>query len=389
MGRTNDDEEAGFDMSSGRNTVYGQVPSNESGAATYESPTKTTAPTQNTDESLLSPQTIISIVGSIVTSVAIVMVNKLVMNNGFPFASTLTALHQLTGFCFSSFLIFAKFIPKLPEPLPEYASTRYYIAGLYSSGLVLMNQSLAMNPVAFYQLLKMACIPAIAILQFVLFKKILPRATVIALAVILLGVAISTLSPTTPVKTPNPTRTRRRDSPDTVDNNGGIVAFFMGILTLLVSLGAVFTTALSQIELNQSPDLKRLSSFQSMNALSLISFGVCMTAATFVDMKITLKDLITFNVFHKLAAFWAVVVKEAPVGWILASCAMAILVNLFGFMLIKGTSAITFQVVGHLKTVLTLAMGAFLFGSAGLDGMKGLGVVVALVGMVLYSREKL
>ncbi|KAJ3401737.1 hypothetical protein HDU80_005774 [Chytriomyces hyalinus] len=369
MRRTSDDEEAGFDMSSGRNTVYGQVPSNESDAATHESPTKTAAPTQNTDESLLSPQTIISIVGSIVTSVAIVM---------------------LTGFCFSSFLIFAKFIPKLPEPLPEYALTRYYIAGLYSSGLVLMNQSLAMNPVAFYQLLKMACIPAIAILQFVLFKKILPRATVIALAVILLGVAISTLSPTTPVKNPNPTP--RRDSPDTVDNGfggGGIVAFFMGILTLLVSLGAVFTTALSQIELNQSPDLKRLSSFQSMNALSLISFGVCMTAATFVDMKITLTDLVTFNVFHKLAAFWALVVKEAPVGWILASCAMAILVNLFGFMLIKGTSAITFQVVGHLKTVLTLAMGAFLFGSAGLDGMKGLGVVVALVGMVLYSREKL
>ncbi|KAJ3241541.1 hypothetical protein HDU78_001789 [Chytriomyces hyalinus] len=387
MRRTSDDEEAGFDMSSGRNTVYGQVPSNESDAATHESPTKTAAPTQNTDESLLSPQTIISIVGSIVTSVAIVMVNKLVMNNGFPFASTLTALHQLTGFCFSSFLIFAKFIPKLPEPLPEYALTRYYIAGLYSSGLVLMNQSLAMNPVAFYQLLKMACIPAIAILQFVLFKKILPRATVIALAVILLGVAISTLSPTTPAKTPNPTR--RRDSSDTVDNGGGIFAFFMGILTLLVSLGAVFTTALSQIELNQSPDLKRLSSFQSMNALSLISFGVCMTAATFVDMKITLTDLVTFNVFHKLAAFWALVVKEAPVGWILASCAMAILVNLFGFMLIKGTSAITFQVVGHLKTVLTLAMGAFLFGSAGLDGMKGLGVVVALVGMVLYSREKL
>ncbi|KAJ3230191.1 hypothetical protein HDU81_004684 [Chytriomyces hyalinus] len=375
-------------MSSGRNTVYGQVPSNESGAATHESPTKTSASTQNMDESLMSAQTIIAIVGSIVTSVAIVMVNKLVMNNGFPFASTLTALHQLTGYCFSSFLIFAKFIPKLPEPLPEYALTRYYIAGLYSSGLVLMNQSLAMNPVAFYQLLKMACIPAIAILQFVLFKKILPRATVIALAVILLGVAISTLSPTTPVKNPNPTR---RDSLDSLDNSGGggIVAFFMGILTFLVSLGAVFTTALSQIELNQSPDLKRLSSFQSMNALSLISFSVCMTAATFVDMKITFKDLITFNAFNKLSAFWDLVVSEAPAGWILASCAMAILVNLFGFMLIKGTSAITFQVVGHLKTVLTLAMGAFLFGSAGLDGMKGLGVVVALVGMVLYSREKL
>ncbi|KAJ3247874.1 hypothetical protein HDU77_008419 [Chytriomyces hyalinus] len=385
MGRSSQDEEGGFDMSSGRSTVYGQVPSSEAAATSNDSSAKMAQP-QSKDESLLSPQTIVAIVGSIASSVAIVMINKLVLNNGFPFASTLTALHQLTGFCFSSFLIFAKFIPQLPEPLPEYALTRYYIAGLYSSGLVLMNQSLAMNPVAFYQLLKMACIPAIAILQFVLFKKTLPRATVIALAVILLGVAISTVSPTAAVKaaTTKESNATRRDSSDS-----GLVAFFMGLLTLLVSLGAVFTTALSQIELNQSPDLKRLSSFQSMNALSLISFGVCMAAATFVDIKITIKDIFTFEVLSKFGAFWKVVVNEAPVGWILASCAMAILVNLFGFMLIKGTSAITYQVVGHLKTVLTLAMGAFLFGSAGLDGMKGLGVVVALVGMVLYSREKL
>ncbi|KAI8610394.1 triose-phosphate transporter family-domain-containing protein [Chytriomyces sp. MP71] len=427
------DESEGYDMSSGRRALFGgghsavatadpdssfDVNTNiggssrtspsrivNIGAASTSSSTEDVkigavgAASQKSDENLFSPQTLVAIVGSIATSVAIVMVNKLVLNNGFPFASTLTALHQLTGYLFSTFLIYFKFIPQLPEPLPEYALARYYIAGLYSSGLVLMNQSLAMNPVAFYQLLKMSCIPAIALLQYILFKKVLPRPTVIALAVILLGVAISTMSPSAP-KHAAPTHTanqstagkgatRRIALEEPPSSGGGIVALFMGLLTLLVSVGAVVTTALSQIELNQSPDLKRLSSFQSMNAMSLISFGVCMAAAAVVDMHIGFEDLLGFTVGTKIATFWRVLVAEAPVGWIFLSCALAILVNLFGFMLIKGTSPMTYQVVGHLKTVLTLAMGALLFGSAGLDGLKGLGVIVALVGMVIYSREKM
>ncbi|KAJ3012163.1 UNVERIFIED_CONTAM: hypothetical protein HDU68_001346 [Siphonaria sp. JEL0065] len=323
----------------------------------------------------------------------------------FNFASSLTVFHQLVGYIYSSLLIYFKVIPPLPEPLPEYAYSRYYIAGLYSAGIVLMNQSLSMNPVAFYQVLKMACIPAIAILQYFLYGKVVSRKIAISLAVILLGVFFATMVPTG-VKAVAKEAGKAAAAAAATDSKSSATSFFSGFITLIVSVGAIVTTVLGQMEMNASPDLKRMNSLQSMNAMSLISFFVCLAAATVVDMKVSLEDWlrlvlsvvglnnVTFSaqlalIVDKFGFFWYILTNEAPLGWILASCALAIGVNVFGMSLIKGTSAMTYQVVGHLKTVLTLAIGALMFGAGGLDGMRGVGVVIALVGMVLYSRDKM
>ncbi|KAJ3067068.1 hypothetical protein HDU98_009708 [Podochytrium sp. JEL0797] len=340
-------------------------------------------------ENLMSPAKLFAIVGSIVSSVGIVMVNKLVLNGGFPFASTLTAFHQLVAFAFSSALIKFNVIPPLPAPLPEYPYARYWISGLMATGIVLMNQSLSLNSVAFYQLLKMSCIPAIAVLQFVLFKRTITARVAGTLAIVLFGIGLASLAP---------------DAKSDPEKKSA--TFLSSLIALLVSVGAVLTTSLSQIELNQSPDLKRLNSFQSMNVMSIISFYLCSVYALFVDVKITVQDLIELPLsligltdrsffgqvnymVGKFGVLWTVIWTEAPLGWILISSLMAVFVVVFAFSLIKGTSAITFQVVGHLKTILTLVMGAVLFGANGLDGWKGVGVLVALVGMVFYSIEKM
>ncbi|KAJ3383386.1 hypothetical protein HDU84_003630 [Entophlyctis sp. JEL0112] len=391
-----DDEEqqgGGYPMSGlATSGGFAKVPGSEEDVAASEASAGTGAANskQKDAESLFSAAAITAIVGSIASSVAIVMVNKLALNNGFNFASSLTALHQLTVYIFTLVLIKTKSIPPLPESLPPstQAKSRPYVALLYSSGLVLMNQSLAMNTVAFYQLLKMSCIPAIAVFQYILFKKVVNRPTAIALGVILLGVAISTVAPDAP-KAPASGRHnhgRALDSPN--DGSGG--SLLAGLLTLFVSIGAVSTTVLSQIEISMNADLKRLSSFQVMHAMSLPSFFVCILAAVFIDVKVQLMDILRPDIVGiKLAVFVDDVVSGAPIGSILASCALSIVVNLFGTNLIKYTSPMTFQVVGHLKTMLTLAIGAMLFGASGLDGLKGVGVLVALGGMVMYSREKL
>ncbi|KAJ3064319.1 hypothetical protein HDU98_012262 [Podochytrium sp. JEL0797] len=370
-------------------------------------------------EKLLTTGTLVSIFGSIGCSVALVMVNKLVLNNGFNYASSLTVFHQLVGYTYSSALIFFKVIPPLPEPLPEYRFSRIYIAGLYSAGIVLMNQSLSMNPVAFYQVLKMACIPAIAILQFFLYGKLVSKKIAISLGVILLGVAFATMAPAnatkaavTSVAAAAPTvahKIGQRATEAVAEATAvptGMTSFFAGFITLIVSLGAIITTVMGQMEMNASPDLKRLNSLQSMNAMSLISFFVCFVAATFIDMHVTIEDwlrvplsLIGLNnisffaqvalIANKFGHFWYILTNEAPLGWIFASCILAIGVNVFGMSLIKGTSAMTYQVVGHLKTVLTLAIGAIMFGANGLDGLRGFGVVIAFAGIVMYSRDKM
>ncbi|KAJ3112659.1 hypothetical protein HK100_002250, partial [Physocladia obscura] len=352
-----DDEGSGYakDIADGSESAGGfdRVPTSEVEADS--SPTNTTITDNNNTksntkqkadtESLYSASTITAVIGSIASSVAIVMVNKLALNNGFPYASSLTALHQLTVYIFTTVLIKTKFIPALPEPLPGgKARPRYIVAALYSSGLVLMNQSLAMNP--------MSCIPAIAFFQYLLFNKVVNRPTAIALAVILVGVAVSTMAPTNTKPAKN---LRRLDEFDTTAVSSAAVAFFSGFINLIISIGAVSTTVLSQIEVSMNSDLKRLSSFQVMNAISVLSFAVCMGAALFMDVKISLLDFLNPESFGvKLAVFVDSIVAEAPLGWILFTCVLSIAVNLFGTNLIKYTSPMTFQVVGHLKTILTL-----------------------------------
>ncbi|KAJ3126957.1 Coiled-coil domain-containing protein 96 [Physocladia obscura] len=394
-----EDEESGYGMGaageSGSARGFARVPTSEGEADSATACTTNTGSTSNSCtnnstkqkadvESLFSASAISAIIGSIISSVAIVMVNKLALNNGFPYASSLTALHQLTVYIFTTILIKTKSIPALPEPLPASQSRpRYIVAALYSSGLVLMNQSLAMNPVAFYQLLKMSCIPAIAFFQYLLFNKVVNRPTGISLGVILLGVAISTMAPTNA----QAKNSQRADEFDTKSAASAAATFFSGFLTLIVSISAVSTTVLSQIEVSMNPDLKRLSSFQVMNAMSVLSFVVCIVAALFIDVKISLLDFLNPESFGaKIAVFVDSILAEAPLGWVLFSCVLSIVVNLFGTNLIKYTSPMTFQVVGHLKTMLTLGIGALLFGAGGLDGLKGVGVLVALVGMGTKSK---
>ncbi|KAJ3061583.1 hypothetical protein HDU98_002478, partial [Podochytrium sp. JEL0797] len=370
-------------------------------------------------------------------------VNKHVLGSGFPFASTLTALHQLFCFVFTKILIWWGVIPKIPAPPPGQLFSRVGVAVLYSSGLVLMNQSLASNSVSFYQILKISCIPAIAFLQYILYGTRLSTSTIVSLVFILLGVfIIGTTTDTPNLASPSPS------------NNTNASQTY----TLIISLLAVFSTALSQITLHASPDMKRLTSLQSLSALSFTSFLVCGTAAVAIDVGIypgewarlvlslsgvsrvlytlvpsefewllfsgedldlvkrvaldaggdrdyreflggvTSRAYLTEHMMGKFVSFLnkvgggggsgGVQQQQIVLGWVFVSCMLSVLTNLFGFAVIKETSAMTYQVVGHFKTVATLTLGAVLFGMDGLKGLKGAGLALAFVGMVLYSKKK-
>ncbi|KAI9351968.1 hypothetical protein BDR26DRAFT_850142 [Obelidium mucronatum] len=389
-----------------------------------------------------------AIVGSIASSVAIVMVNKHVLGSGFPFASTLTALHQLFGFVFTNILIWWGVIPKLPPAKPNQHFSRLVVATLYASGLVLMNQSLALNSVSFYQLLKMSCIPAIAILQFFLYGTLLSTSTAFSLVLILAGVFITTTADSNPSLINEKLTTSFNANKPIGDNILSILNTFSPVI---ISILAVLTTSLSQILLNSNPDLKRLSSLQSIAALSFASFLVCGTSAIAIDVGIYPGDWIRLGLSmsgvssllyslvpsgfewllfsgedldlvkvaamdagaghdyheflggvssraylteHLIGKFISFLTKlsgsqnSGVLGaWVLASCLLSVLTNLFGFAVIKETSAMTYQVVGHAKTVLTLAIGALLFGADGMAGTKGAGILIALAGMVFYSKK--
>ena len=75
------------------------------------------------------------------------------------------------------------------------------------------------------------------------------------------------------------------------------------------------------------------------------------------------------------------------VFFIVLTCVAAIAVNILTYALIGKTSAVTFQVVGHLKTVLTLTVGAYAFAAIPTQ-ITVVGILIALVGMVVYSSTK-
>lgn len=90
-------------------------------------------------------------VGNVLSSVAIVLVNKKVFAAGFHFPFTLSFFH----FCFT--VVFYKFLHmcglfSIPEPdIPQSEKFKIGLVGFASIGL--MNVSLSLNSVGFYQVL--------------------------------------------------------------------------------------------------------------------------------------------------------------------------------------------------------------------------------------------
>lgn len=70
--------------------------------------------------------------------------------------------------------------------------------------------------------------------------------------------------------------------------------------------------------------------------------------------------------------------------FILLSCSLAVFCNVSQYLCIGRFSAVSFQVLGHMKTVCVLILGWLLFDSE-LTFKNIMGMVIAVVGMVVYS----
>lgn len=92
--------------------------------------------------------------------------------------------------------------------------------------------------------------------------------------------------------------------------------------------------------------------------------------------------LMTKRILHK-----DIIMSRQALSTICVTCVLAVGVNVFTCFLIGKTSALTYQVVGHLKTIFIFVGGYVLFDH---DVSKNVicGSAVALLGCVLYSVSK-
>ncbi|XP_077211063.1 UDP-rhamnose/UDP-galactose transporter 2-like [Tasmannia lanceolata] len=279
---------------------------------------------------------------NVVSSVGIIMANKQLMSpNGydFRFATTLTGFHfavtALVGFISNA----TGYSASKHVPLWELL----WFSIVANMSITGMNLSLMLNSVGFYQISKLSMIPVVCIMEWILHGKQYSREVKIAVVVVVIGVGVCTVT-------------------DVKVNAKGF----------LCACVAVLSTSLQQISIGSLQKKYSIGSFELLSktapiqALSLLLFG------PFIDYYLNGQFISNYKL------------SSAATVFILLSCSLAVFCNVSQYLCIGRFSAVSFQVLGHMKTVCVLTLGWLLFDSE-LTLKNILGMATAVLGMVIYS----
>ncbi|KAF2091328.1 TPT-domain-containing protein [Saccharata proteae CBS 121410] len=215
------------------------------------------------------------------------------------------------------------------------------ICALFTAYVILGNLSLTYNTIGFYQLAKVMTTPAVVLITLVMFRTPISFSKVIAIICICVGVGMT-------------------NSDSAQSNPVGAV----------IAAAAVTVTGFYQIWIGKKIEDLDVSAQQLlMNQAPISAF------------------LLVFlvPVFDRIPDFRTI---PTSIYWtLLASGIMASLLNLSQFLIISRTSALTFNVVGNLKTILILSFGWYSEGKIPTH-RETAGVLLALGGGWLYSHLK-
>ncbi|KAL7264176.1 hypothetical protein ACSBR1_002179 [Camellia fascicularis] len=277
---------------------------------------------------------------SVVSSVSIVICNKaLISTLGFTFASTLTSWHLLVTFCSLHVALWMKLFEH--KPFDPRAVMGFGI--LNGSSIGLLNLSLGFNSVGFYQMTKLAIIPCTVLLETIFYRKKFSQNVQFSLVILLVGVGIAT-----------------------------VTDLQLNLLGCVLSLLAIVTTCVAQIMTNTIQKKFKVSSTQLLYQSCPYQAITLFITGPFVDGLLTNQNVFAFKYTPQVLAF------------IVLSCLISVSVNFSTFLVIGKTSPVTYQVLGHLKTCLVLAFGYCLLHDP-FSWRNILGILIAIVGMVLYS----
>jgi uncharacterized membrane protein len=279
---------------------------------------------------------------NVVSSVGIIMVNKQLMSSSgyaFCFATTLTGFHfaatALVGLISNATGLSAS------KHVPMWELLWFSIVA--NTSITGMNFSLMLNSVGFYQISKLSMIPVVCVLEWIIHSKNFSKEVKMAVVVVVIGVGVCTVT-------------------DVKVNAKGFICAFVAILS----------TSLQQITIGSLQKKYAIGSFELLSktapiqAISLLMFG------PFVDYFLSGKFITTYTM------------SSGAVIFILLSCSLAVFCNISQYLCIGRFSAVSFQVLGHMKTVCVLTLGWLLFDSA-MTFKNIMGMLIAVLGMIIYS----
>lgn len=213
------------------------------------------------------------------------------------------------------------------------------VCAFFAGYVVLGNLSLTHNEVGFYQLSKVMTTPCVVLINFVLFRKTVTRYMLAAIFATCIGVSFTM--------------------------NEALKTQLLGVV---IAILAFSSTALYQIWIGKKIEDFGVSGPQLLLNQAPISVLLLIPFVPFID---TIPDLslVPTDVLYSVCA----------------SGVMASLYNLSQFLIIGRTSALTFNIVSHLKTILILSIGWYSEGKV-LTTKEWFGVCLALGGGWVYSH---
>ncbi|KAI5207475.1 TPT-domain-containing protein [Aureobasidium subglaciale] len=282
---------------------------------------------------------------NIIATTSIVFINKSIFDDPafrsaqvsfatFHFLVTFVTLHTVSS---SRFAFFERKRAALRDILP--------LAAAMCLNVILPNLSLAYSSITFYQTARVLLTPITAFLNYVLYRKTIPRQAVCALLPVCAGVAMVTYFDVKPGAATKGTS-------------------FYGVVFALsgVSMSGIYTCWIGHYH-----HKLQMSSLQLLHNQSLLGGVLLIYLIPFVD---------TLPVFSEVSLHrWIMIMMSG-----LCAC----LLNLSQFAIIAGAGPVASTVVGHSKTVTIVTLGWIWSGSA-ISSYSILGVMVAIGGVILYS----
>ncbi|CAI5937645.1 unnamed protein product [Closterium sp. NIES-64] len=242
-----------------------------------------------------------------------------------PFAlptATLTGLHFIMTSLMTSALRLSGYLE--PSQLPLMEQVKFALTANVS--IVGMNVSLMWNSVGFYQIAKLGMIPVSCVLEVFFDRMRYSQGSRLSVLLVLIGVATCTIA-------------------DSSLSARGMVAAAV----------AVCSTALQQYYVQYLQKKYRLGSFDLLSHTAPVQAGSLVLLGPLIDWLLSgaRVDSYDFSVPSVLC-----------IG---LSCLIAVAVNASQFICIGRFTALTFQGLGHMKTLSVLVLGYALFGLDGLN----------------------
>eukprot|EP01013_Petalomonas_cantuscygni_P030166 TRINITY_DN5609_c0_g1_i2.p1 TRINITY_DN5609_c0_g1~~TRINITY_DN5609_c0_g1_i2.p1 ORF type:complete len:329 (-),score=72.20 TRINITY_DN5609_c0_g1_i2:752-1738(-) len=307
------------------------------GSPATENPIPVTVTTQQPSKVI----TLLWIIFNVASVVSIVIINKhIYMALGFRFGNMLCTLHLFTTTLLAWGMASAGFFDKKLVPLP----TALALAFSNFCSVMFVNLSLLYNSVGMYQVLKLANIPVLCIVEWLVLGKTYSLPIMASLGVLLLGVGITSVT--------------------------DVSLNFWGLMH-----GVLATLGTAAYQILVGTEQKRFG----VHGLQVLLWMGGPTSLLFATTIPLTDEVAALTEFHMT---WT------TLGYILTSCAIAAAVNVSVFFIIGRASALTFQVVGHLKTMLVFLF-AFVVLHEPVVFKNLLGIFVACLGMIWYSRLKM